>query len=272
MEQRTNSPYPRIDRPVLAIVGVLLIALVRAVLRERPRARLALLPGRVPQQVAAEVRRRQGARPCRRGVQQIWVARPAARRPLHHLPPGDGLEGLRERRGAVPHAPGRAAEDAPVEKFGCTSCHGGQGWAVDTADAHGEVAHWEEPLLSRVARRGLLAGRRQGRADPDELQRLPSLRPRDEGRRRDQPRQAAGRGEGLPRLPHHQRPRRHIGPDLTRVGEKAPEQYDFTRLSGQRTAFAWHVAHFKDPRALVDRHGDAELQLHAPSRRRRSRC
>ena len=38
---------------------------------------------------------------------------------------------------------------------------------------------------------------------------------------------------------------------LTEVGEKAPEQYDFSRLSGQRTAFAWHVAHFKDPRALV---------------------
>jgi cytochrome c2 len=42
-----------------------------------------------------------------------------------------------------------------------------------------------------------------------------------------------------------------IGPDLTSVGEKAPEQYEYGRLSGQKTAFAWHVAHFKDPRALV---------------------
>jgi cytochrome c551/c552 len=42
-----------------------------------------------------------------------------------------------------------------------------------------------------------------------------------------------------------------IGPDLTYVGDKAPEQYDFGRLSGQKTSFAWHVAHFKDPRALV---------------------
>jgi len=42
-----------------------------------------------------------------------------------------------------------------------------------------------------------------------------------------------------------------IGPDLTYVGDKAPEQYDFGRLSGQETSFAWHVAHFKDPRALV---------------------
>jgi cbb3-type cytochrome oxidase cytochrome c subunit len=42
-----------------------------------------------------------------------------------------------------------------------------------------------------------------------------------------------------------------IGPDLTWVGDKAPEQYEYGRLSGQRTAFAWHVAHLKDPRALV---------------------
>ena len=28
MEQRTRSPYPRIDRPVLAAVGILLAALV----------------------------------------------------------------------------------------------------------------------------------------------------------------------------------------------------------------------------------------------------
>jgi cbb3-type cytochrome oxidase cytochrome c subunit len=42
-----------------------------------------------------------------------------------------------------------------------------------------------------------------------------------------------------------------IGPDLTYVGDKAAEQYDFGRLSGQKTAFAWHVAHLKEPKALV---------------------
>jgi cytochrome c2 len=42
-----------------------------------------------------------------------------------------------------------------------------------------------------------------------------------------------------------------IGPDLTNVGDKAAEQYEYGRLSGQKTAFAWHVAHLKDPRSLV---------------------
>lgn len=42
-----------------------------------------------------------------------------------------------------------------------------------------------------------------------------------------------------------------IGPDLTYVGEKSPEQYDYSRLLGVKTAFAWHVAHFQNPKALV---------------------
>ncbi len=35
----------------------------------------------------------------------------------------------------------------PVEKFGCTVCHGGQGLATSVKAAHGEVKHWEKPLL-----------------------------------------------------------------------------------------------------------------------------
>lgn len=33
------------------------------------------------------------------------------------------------------------------DTFGCTVCHGGQGLATTVKDAHGEVPHWEEPLL-----------------------------------------------------------------------------------------------------------------------------
>jgi len=34
----------------------------------------------------------------------------------------------------------------PAE-FGCVVCHGGQGRATETADAHGTVPHWPEPML-----------------------------------------------------------------------------------------------------------------------------
>lgn len=33
--------------------------------------------------------------------------------------------------------------------YGCTSCHAGQGRATATADAHGNVPHWPEPMLPK---------------------------------------------------------------------------------------------------------------------------
>jgi mono/diheme cytochrome c family protein len=38
-------------------------------------------------------------------------------------------------------------EQHPPEKFGCTVCHRGQGRATTIADAHGNVSHWDEPML-----------------------------------------------------------------------------------------------------------------------------
>jgi len=43
--------------------------------------------------------------------------------------------------------PGRLLEWHPPERFGCTVCHGGQGLATEVAAAHGDVPHWEAPLL-----------------------------------------------------------------------------------------------------------------------------
>ena len=43
--------------------------------------------------------------------------------------------------------PGKLLQWHPVEKFGCTICHGGQGLATEVKAAHGDVQHWEEPLL-----------------------------------------------------------------------------------------------------------------------------
>jgi mono/diheme cytochrome c family protein len=37
----------------------------------------------------------------------------------------------------------------PPSKFGCTVCHGGQGLGTGLKDAHGDVEHWEQPLLTR---------------------------------------------------------------------------------------------------------------------------
>ena len=59
------------------------------------------------------------------------------------MTPGEsGIEGDRlfGRHPNVVHDPA---------SYGCTVCHGGQGRATDTADAHGAVAHWPEPMLAK---------------------------------------------------------------------------------------------------------------------------
>jgi mono/diheme cytochrome c family protein len=38
-------------------------------------------------------------------------------------------------------------EQHSFEKFGCTVCHRGQGRATSAADAHGNVPHWDQPML-----------------------------------------------------------------------------------------------------------------------------
>ena len=122
---------------------------------------------------------------------------------------------------------------------------------MDVADAHGEVAHWEEPLLSRALGQDYSLATDKGAL----IQMNCNI-----CHRYDRETKGADAINLAKRLVEEKGCRAchtinnrggHIGPDLTRVGEKAPEQYDFTRLSGQRTSFAWHVAHLKDPRALA---------------------
>ncbi len=250
MELRTHSPYAKRDRLVLAIVGVLLV--VSTILftwadrehdwRYYQYEFRRLVGEKVGAAKTAEI-------PT--GIQQVWL--PGLRRAdrcvtCHQGVTWPGLEQAELPYRTHPIAPLRTH---PIEKYGCTSCHGGQGWAIDTAEAHGEVAHWEEPLLSRTlgesyslvdSKNALLqmncntCHRYDRETKGAEMINLAKQLVMDRGCRACHVINARGGS---------------IGPDLTHVGEKAPEQYEFGRLSGQRTSFAWHVAHFKDPRALV---------------------
>ncbi|UPT75810.1 MAG: c-type cytochrome [Elusimicrobiota bacterium] len=42
----------------------------------------------------------------------------------------------------------------PFTKFGCTSCHSGQGLATTVEGAHGWVKHWEKPMLKGASIQG----------------------------------------------------------------------------------------------------------------------
>lgn len=249
MEQRTNSPYPRIDRPTLAIVGVLLVLSCALFFASDRDHDWRYYQSAFKQEVAQKFGEERAA-VVTTGLQQIWVAdlgRADRCITCHQAVSWKGFENGEEPFRTHPLEP---LKGHPIEKFGCTACHGGQGWAVDVLEAHGEIAHWEEPLLSRALGEDYsLAGNKGALIQMN----------CNSCHRYDRQTKGADAINLAKRLVDEKGCRAchvinnrggRIGPDLTRVGEKAPEQYDYSRLSGQKTAFAWHVAHFKNPKAV----------------------
>jgi len=249
MERRTNSPYPRLDRPVLAILGLLLVLSTVLFTRGDREHEWRYYQWDFKRLVGEKFGAAK-ARTVPSGLQQIWV--PALGHAdrcttCHQAAQWTGFESADEPFRTHPR---EILRSHPVETFGCTSCHGGQGWAVDVDPAHGPVAHWEEPVLGASLgetysivdnKRALMqmncnvCHRYDRETKGADFINLAKQLVQEKGCRACHT--INGRGGT-------------IGPDLTFAGDKAPEQYDFSRLNGQKSAFSWHVAHLKEPKAL----------------------
>lgn len=251
MEKRTSSPYPRVDRLMLAIVGVVLV-IGTGLFMWSDRAHDWRFYQSEFRQLVAEKFGDDKAAELPSGVRQIWAADLSRADRCITCHQAISYKGFEQAEQPYRTHPVEPLKLHAVEDYGCTACHGGQGWAIDTAAAHGEVAHWEEPLLSRtLGEEYTLAGNKNA------LMQMNC----NTCHRYDRETKGAEAINLAKRLINEKGCRAchvvngfggTIGPDLTNVGEKAPEQYDMSRLSGQRTAFAWHMAHFKDPRALTE--------------------
>jgi mono/diheme cytochrome c family protein len=143
-------------------------------------------------------------------------------------------------------------------EMGCTICHGGQGFALKKKDAHGEIEHWEEPLLGRkLAKEYGLKDERAliqincnicHRRDED----IPGMEMINIAKRilpRTKKCQTChiidGKGGKL-------------GADLTSIGDKSAERYDFSQVKNKLiqsgkplSMLSWHFEHFIDPEAVV---------------------
>ena len=184
------------------------------------------------------------------GLQQVWVKaiNRTDRCTTCHL--GMEWKGLESAPEPYRSHPKEILAKHPISKYGCTICHGGQGYATTLAGAHAvDSEHWEHPLLATDLGKAYLLSDRHAL-----LQSNCNI-----CHRNDRETQGAGainyakelvRSKGC-RACHTINNRGGvIGPNLTYIGELNAEQYDYKRMPGKPSVFGWHLAHFKDPKSM----------------------
>jgi cbb3-type cytochrome oxidase cytochrome c subunit len=184
------------------------------------------------------------------GIQQIWVKdlNRVDRCTTCHL--GIEWKGLESAPEPFRSHPKEVLGQHPVAKFGCTVCHGGQGYAVETVSAHAvDAEHWEQPLLGGELSKTYTISDRKA------LMQMNC----NQCHRYDHETKGADIINYAKQLVSQKGCRAchtinarggQVGPNLTNIGELSPEQYDYKRLGGKESVFAWHLAHFKDPKAM----------------------
>jgi mono/diheme cytochrome c family protein len=183
------------------------------------------------------------------GIQQIWLKDldRVDRCTTCHL--GVEWKGLENAPEPFRTHPAEILEKHPISKYGCTSCHGGQGFATVLPDAHGNVEHWEDSLMGEEVSADNLV------KDSTAMMQTNC----NVCHRYDRETKGATYINLAKQLVQKINCRAchtingrggTIGPDLTNEGDKAAEQFDYTRLNGRPSIFAWHVAHFQNPKMV----------------------
>ena len=187
-----------------------------------------------------------------RGVQQIWAKDLDRVDRCTTCHQGVGWKGLTDvEEPWRSHPQPELLRVHPVEDYGCTVCHAGQGYAVEEYEAHGFGKHWEEPLLGQI-----LGSDYDPRTPPPLYEIRCNACHRYERETPGMPMinraKAIVRDKGCKVCHVINGDGGRLGPDLTFEGDKSPEAFDFGNFTGENpTIVNWHIAHFKSPQTLV---------------------
>lgn len=135
--------------------------------------------------------------------------------------------------------PGDILKNHPVDRFGCTICHQGQGSATTYRDAaHEGLEFWEQPLLTGDY---LQAGCGKCHKEPS----VPAAPMLSEAR-------VLYTQEFACDACHRINQEGGLDcPDLTYIGSKPLRTFDFTHVQGRRSRPQWLFEHFRNPQAIV---------------------
>lgn len=239
MEERLKRTFQR-----LTLIGSLVCVffLIAAGIREnRPEWRR--FQQRYLEMVSQNFSDHRSDRPSRRDSPQIrQVHLTSLQRTDRCITCHSGVSDVRMQDQPLPlrtHSPG-ILEHHPISKFGCTICHAGQGQAVDKKNAHARSPDvgWASPLLSLNMMESSCG--KCHLAIFDKAKDLAGTETFQKGLGIFQQEGCLGchKARGVGGI---------IGPDLTIQGEKTQHEYDFSRVSGEKTVTNWLFNHFKDP-------------------------
>ncbi len=135
--------------------------------------------------------------------------------------------------------PGDFLVHHPVDRFGCTVCHHGQGAATNFQDAKAEDAYWPYPLLTaELTQASCLSCHDPQRLPREQVALLREGMELYEQKSCGSCHELNGRGGSL-------------GPALDGEGSKTKHELVLTNLEPPHTTWRWHQAHFRDPGAIV---------------------